>query len=619
VKSLLLALMFVVGYSGQLARSQTFDKLYTDSPQPTLVEPLQWLAVPKIAAKAKADAGASTATVLPSDFITTPQAWPFQSATPRTQLPTSASQDVWMRFTFLPTDTVNTWYLRIPRINPVQVTLFTLDVQGVWQPQAAGNTIAPAKWPLRTRAPTFELKTSTTAQQTHFIKFENSSVMAEHLQMLSAIEYATGAYGVGAMLGMLVGMFSLLAAGAMAAYGLSKNTVFLWLATFVVAMLINQLVLLGFAGWQLWPGSQQLNQNMPWATSFIALASGSWLLAKASYAQDTHPWAYRLLKITAILTLVLGVASAVDQEVVPRHVKNVWAGAMVVMGQGVLGFLTWRGNRFNGWLVLGALPIGLSALNRIAYNFGWLVHVEVAQMMGMLGAATGLMVFFSALVWRSRASLLSGRRTRALADYDAETGLLVAEKAKIRLPRLLMRGSRLRSGSGVLLLRWTDAPRYAGLVNTAQRSQILMQIGALMRSAARDIDSAIRLDEDHFLMLIEGPISRDALTAVTSQIMAAALRGADASHASGASNAVNLHIAIWQDHMSTTSASNVMALLKRRLNSMGQHTQRRVQFIDGTAGDDPAGSQQERDRRKQEVLDKIREIEGEPTQVDLIR
>lgn len=521
-----------------------------------------------------------------------------------------------MRFTLAPTETVNTWYLRIPRVNPIQVTLFTRDMQGVWQAQAAGNLIAPAKWPLRTRAPTFELKTSTSAQQTFFIKFENSSVMAEQPQMLSAIEYITGAYGVGAMLGMLAGMFTLLVAGAVVAFLLSRNAVFLSLATFVLAMLVSQLVLLGYAGWQLWPDSQYLNQNMPWATSFIALAAGAWLVAKASYAQDTHPWLYQMLKSCALITALLGIAVAIEPSLLTRGAKNLWAALIVVAGMGALGWLTWRGNRFNGWLLLGMMPIGLSALNRVMYNLGWLVHVEVAQMTGMLGAATGLMVLFLALIWRSRTSLLTGRRTQALADYDAQTGLLVADNAKTRLPRLLMRGSRLRSGSGVLLVRWTDAQRYASLVNSAQRSQILLEIGNLMRSAVRDIDSAIRLDDDHFLLLIEGPISRDALTAVTSKIMAAALRGTDPNHSGSASHAVNLHIAIWQEHGGTTSASNVMALLKRRLNSMGQHTQRRVQFIDSTAKDEPLASQRGRDRLKQEVLDKIKEIEGEPTEFD---
>lgn len=204
-ESVFLAVVFLAIHWGQLAGAQTFDGVYTDSPQPKLSEPLQWLVVLKPANKL--DAGAEA--VLPVVFITAPQTWPFQNATPRTQLPTSPTQNVWMRFTLAPTATVNTWFLRVPRVNPVKITLFSRAAEGAWQAQSAGNLVAPAQWPLRTRTPTFELKTSITQAQTYFICLENQSVMAELPQMLSAIEYITAAYGVGAMVGVLIGVFSL--------------------------------------------------------------------------------------------------------------------------------------------------------------------------------------------------------------------------------------------------------------------------------------------------------------------------------------------------------------------------------------------------------------------------
>ncbi len=134
-----------------------------------------------------------------------------------------------------------------------------------------------------------------------------------------------------------------------------------------------------------------------------------------------------------------------------------------------------------------------------------------------------------------------------------------------------------------------------------------------MRAATRDIDSLIRHDENHFLSLLEGPISRDAMAAAASQIMAAALRGTNPKQPAGASLAVNLHIAMWHETMGSTSANNVMALLNRRLNSMSDTTQRRVQFVDTTAGDLLPRSNNERRRQKQEVLDKIRKVEVEAT------
>lgn len=594
----------------QLASAQSFDTLYASSPQPRLAEPLQWLAVPKTDTIQSSQDQARWLQL----FSDSQNGWVFKDSTPRMPLPTGLTHDVWMRFALAPTTELQTWFLRIPKINPVRVTLFNRDAQGVWQAQSAGNLVAPAQWPLRTRTPTFELKTSTTEPRAFFIRFENQSAIAERPQVLSTVEYISGAYGVGAMLGLLVGASSLLTTLCLIAFSLSRKTVFLWLSAAVMVMLFNQLTLSGFASWQIWPQSQQLHQNMGWATSFLALGSGAWLMARASYAQDTHRWIYRLLGAVALLALMLAAATAFDVHVIPGSAKNVLAAAMVLLVVSAVGWLTLRGHRFNAYLLLGLAPIGLAALNRVAYNAGGLAHIEFAQLMGMIASMLGLLVFFSALVWRSRDALLLNRRAQALADYDAETGLLTFEKAKTRLPRLLLRGNRPNAGGGVILLRWVDASSHAGLVASSQRSQILRQIGDLMRMVGRDIDSLIRHDDDHFLMLIEGPISRDALSGMASQIMAASLRGAEPSKSGGEAPATNLHIAIWQETTGTTTANNVMALLMRRLNLMGKGTTRRVQFIDSAVSDHKGDSTNEQRRRKRDMLNKINAIESEPRQ-----
>ena len=141
---------------------------------------------------------------------------------------------------------------------------------------------------------------------------------------------------------------------------------------------------------------------MPWAFAFVVLANATWFVARASYAQDTHPWIYRLLGGIALVCLAAGTATAVDIQAVPRSVKNVTASAVVVVVTGAMVWLTLRGNRFNGWLLLGTVPIGFAALHRIAYNVGWLQHVELAQLMGMLSSALGLLMLLASLVWRSR-------------------------------------------------------------------------------------------------------------------------------------------------------------------------------------------------------------------------
>lgn len=597
---------------GQQAQAQAFDRLYADSPQPVLTAPLQWVAVPK-------PENPSAARASPAVFVNAPSAWAFADVKRGLELPTSATQDVWMRFTVAPTTAVDVWYLRMPRTSLSKISLYSQDPQGTWQVLSAGSYKAPAEWPLRSRMPTFELKTSTTQAQTYFLSFENRSALSERPQLLSTTEYVSGAYGVGAMIGVLAGIFTLLAALSLGAYVIARNTQFLWLCGFVVLLLFNQLTLLGFSGWQIWPNSQHFNQSMPWAVALATMASATWLVARASYAVDTHPALYRVLGGLALIGLLVSGATAIDIDLINRNVKNGWSAFIVTFVMGSLMWMVLRGNRLNGWLLVGLLPISLSALSRVAYNWGWLSHVEFAQLIAAFGSALGSLILLATLTWRSRSALLSGGRAQALADYDPETGLLLAHKAKTRLQRLLLRGSRSKLGSGVMMIRWVDADSYATLGTSAQRTQILRRIGDVLLRAARDIDSVVRHDESHFLILLEGPISRDALSATASQIMAASLRASDARLNAGAPLAVNLHIAMWQETLGTTSARNVMALLTRRLNMMRLTPQRRVQFIDSSVVTDLNNSRQTSGQRQKEVLDKIRKIEGESTQTDSLR
>ena len=597
---------------GQQAQAQAFDRLYDNSLQPVLAEPLQWVSVPKASNVNELNAS-------PAVFVNAPSAWAFADVKPDLQLPTSPTQNVWMRFTLAPTETVDVWYLRLPKVTLNKISLFTRDAQGAWQVQSAGQHFAPAAWPLRARVPTFELKTSTAQAQTYFLCFEHPTRITERPQLLSTMEYITGAYGVGAMMGVLGGMFSLIAALCIAAYSLARNSHFLWLCGFVVILLLNQLTLLGFTGWQLWPHSQHLNQVMPWAVALASLATATWFVARTSYASDTHPALYRLLGGFAIVSLVLAAATVIQVDLIDRDLRNAWSAFMVTFVVGSLGWLVLRGNRLNSMLLLGMIPIGLAALSRVAYNWGWLAQVEYTQLVAMIGTAVGLVILFCALAWRNRSALLLSGRAQALADYDVETGMLLGHRTKIRLPLLLLRGSRTKLGAGVMMIRWVDSEKYTTIGTGSQRSQILRKISELLRAAARDIDSVIRHDESHFLILLEGPITRDALAAAASQIMTASLRASDPKLKAGATSPINLHIALWQETLGTTSSANVMTLLNRRLNMMRQTPQRRIQFIDSSVVSDFSESKGSKTRRQKELLDKIKAVEGEPTQSNTLR
>ncbi|MEO6015738.1 MAG: 7TM-DISM domain-containing protein, partial [Polaromonas sp.] len=201
-------LMLLCAFSGA-GHAQVFDRLYKDSPRITLAQPLQWVAVPK-------DSIASPDALMAGDATTGPRR--FQPFTDDGALPTSSTQDVWATFSLPATEALQTWYIRVPGQAIFRVSLFSRNPQGGWRVQSAGEAIAPAAWALPTRVPSFELQTRGDGMQTYYLRFEHRRAITERPMLLSPIEYIDGASRVGVVIGLMWGMFSLLALLCVAAF-----------------------------------------------------------------------------------------------------------------------------------------------------------------------------------------------------------------------------------------------------------------------------------------------------------------------------------------------------------------------------------------------------------------
>lgn len=573
-------------------QAQEFDRLYANSAPLVLDQPLQWVAVP-------------TDSVNSPDELASGQAFNFQPYTAGMALPTSDRQDVWVRFSMPATESLQTWFIRIPRQTLIKGSLFSRDERGNWQGQHAGEAIAPEQWSLRTRVPSFDLRTYSEGPATYYLRFKHRSPVTERPMLLTPVEYIDGASRVGIVIGLMWGVFGLLAVLSLTALAVVRSGVFLWLGVFVLMLMITQLVLIGYGSWRVWPQSVHLNQVMGWVCTALTIASASWFFAKASYARESHPHIYGLLAAVTACSLLVACLMAFNRDLIPRSFRNLWVAAAIVSITASLLWMWLRGQSWNLFLLLGAAPIGLASLARLAYNIGWIAQVEWAQAASVLSATLGSLFIFLALAWRSRATFLATERAAALVTYDPVTGLMLPHVIDTRLPLMLLRASRFNAGCGVLMLRWLNpAPVKTGAANE-QRAATLSRIGNILRGVARDVDTIARHGENRFIMLVEAPISRTALAETSTRILAASMRS---STQPSSGPPIELHIAILHAASGSTM-QDVIKLLKHRLRQMPSGTRRRVQFVDAATdgaisdGEDPAGL------RKEDLLAKINAIE----------
>lgn len=588
MRACLLMLLWLVLQPGH---AQDFSRLSEDSVTITLSEPLRWVAVPK-------------GNVASPDALHAAGQGGFQPYTPTTVLPTSRDQEVWATFSLPPTESLQTWFIRLPGQPLFRASLFSPGPQGRWLQQVAGEAIAPAAWSLPTRVPSFELQTRQDRAQTYYLRFENNRPLTGRPMLLSPVEYVNGASRVGVVIGLMWGMFSVLAALCIASFVMARNRVFLWFGAVVVTLMFTQLVLIGYGSWRIWPGSAHLNQVMGWVSAALSVAAGAWFCGQAGYARSGHPVIYKLLLTVTAVSLLMAGLMAIRQDFIPRDMRNLWLGIATVTILGSLVWMSLRGQAWNLLLLLGTAPIGLAALARIAYNAGWFTNIEAAQAAGVLSAMLGLMWIFFVLAWRSRAALFSNHRIAALANYDPASGLMLPRVVENRMAQMLLRARRRRSECGVVLLRWLDQPPSPDELVDHKRSVALSRIGEILRRAVRDMDTVVRYEENLFLMLIEGPVNREAVSEVSTKILADCIRLSDKLDEP---NAFNLHLAIWHGTPERHTGQQIIDSLKTRLRRMSPGPRRYVQFVD-PAGE-PASQPPEETTRRVELVAKINAIE----------
>lgn len=593
--------------------AQTFDHLYQDSATLVLAQPLEWAAVAKesVSSPDAFSGFASSASSASFSSFAVPGSGRFQPYLSNTILPTSDQQEVWARFALPATSTLQTWFIRLPGQPLFKLSLYSRDAQGGWRIQSAGRALAPADWALRTRVPTFELQTRSDLAQTYYLRFENHRAVTQRPMLLTPIEYIDGASRVGVVIGLMWGMFSLLALLCLAAFYMARNRLFLWFGAVVVTLMLTQLILIGYGGWRVWPHSRHLNQVMGWVSSALTLAAAAWFCTRASYASSSHPRIHQLLVAMTAGSLVMAGLMALDVDFLSPGLRNLWQAFATLTIIASLVWMSLRGQAWNLLLLVGIAPIALAALTRLSYNAGWVLNIESAQAMGVLSAMVGLLWIFLVLAWRSRAALFSNQRSVALATYDPASGLMLPKVIEVRLPEMLGRAHRQKLECGVLMLQWLNQTARHDTSSARKHDTALSRMGEILRRAARDVDTVARQDDNQFMLLVPGPISRNALSEAATKILADCIR---ASQELDDPAAFSLHIAIWHDGPQHHTAQQVIEKLKTRLGDMSAGTRRQVQFVDSALEAETVVMPDS--HRREDLLAKINALESSHLALD---
>jgi two-component system, sensor histidine kinase LadS len=587
------------------ALAQELARLSDDSPALALATPLQWLAVAK------------GTVASPDAFQAADTAPGFAAYTPSTRLPTSLQNDVWLRFALPVTNAPEQWYLRIPHLSLERAVFYFQDSGNSWKSQSAGEKVAMAQWPVPSNRPTFAVHTRTDQTQTYYLKLEHETALMQRPELISANEYVEDSAHVGILVGLMFGLFCLLGVMGALAARTYRNLNFAWFAVMVFTLLLVQLVLIGYAGQRLWPHSPYLTHAMCWLSWLFFLAAATWFYAQASVSKEIFPKIHKTSIALTVVLLCVSVMYAVIPQDFPRAVLNALAGLTILWIAGSSGWMAWRSQQTWLWyLSAGMVPLALTLFTRIAYNLGWVRHIELAQFCSLLVGCVGMLVIYRALIARNREAQIIRERERASIDNDVATGLPLARTLNVRMPLMLARSERFDEPCGVLMVRWLDYANYIEPLTSSQRGAVLSHLGARLSKLCRPIDTVARLDDDHFVFMVEAPISRERLNALGTKILSVCMRP---GRPQVDNNIYNVHIAVWTSTKGIMATAQVLESLRTRLNHMGNGTSRRVQFVDGTPSSKPGDGNSEMPNitvssalNSADLIAKINAIEASP-------
>jgi two-component system, sensor histidine kinase LadS len=283
---------------------------------------------------------------------------------------------------------------------------------------------------------------------------------------------------------------------------------------------LTQATATGIAGLHLWPNWPGWNDASTYVLPTLALSTKLMFVSAAVSLPERSALLHRVVQAVALL----GLLTAVAEVWVPMQLRmSVLMFYMFVPQLLAFYVLLWawrRGDRFAPWLMLGFAPVVLAYGLIGARNMSWLPVGFLTVNAAQIAAAIELPILMVILMLRSQQRRENTRRIQGLDRMDPSTGLINGHVFAERLIRMIARSERLGQQSAVLLI---------DIINTEQterdfgRKELPLRVAERLLSTAREIDSAARLSERRFGMLVEGPFNSEDAASLGPRIVARCL------------------------------------------------------------------------------------------------
>ncbi len=432
---------------------------------------------------------------------------------------------MWVRFEAMATDDGQRWELELARSGTDRISLYYRQANGEWKAQHAGDRIAVRNWAFPDRYPVFSLDPRVNTPVTYFVRIEHARVpFSGSLQIHDHNTLRELRIHQQFLLGAYFGLALLLAATAVANALVFRDVSFAAYAIYISLLGLALAASLGVGGQFLWPGAVRWNGQAEFVLLPLAAVAGMLFVRHVVQPRRIGRWLDR----SALTLAALFLALMVWDTIAPSDgslLAVTTLGALTMLLVYAMLWPAWRtGDRWVRWIALGMLPILLAGALPVLRNFGLLSSGFLSQYGMAIAAAIEAPLLIYGLLQRSSQQHEAQARARALALTEPLTGLSNRHNFMLRLHESLVRAQRYEHRSALLLIALDNHTWFVEQHGREVADRALVITGSLLRSVARDVDAASRVDDSTLALLLEGPVREGQALAAATSIVAGGLR-----------------------------------------------------------------------------------------------
>lgn len=451
------------------------------------------------------------------------QPWRPRAAGDRVVLAGQAA--LWLRFDVLMRNTNAHWELELARSGTDAIALYYRDAQGQWQVQRAGDRLAVRDWANPDRYPVFSLDVRPGETVRYWVRVEHARVpfsgvfqLHDHNTLREQRihqQFALGAY---------FGMAMLLTVVALANMAVFRDAAFATYAVYISLLGLSMAASLGVGGQFLWPNLVRWNQEAEFILLPLMGLVGLMFVRQVAQPRRIGRTLDRLCLVLSAAWLIGVVWDQWQPSALSLQALSA-LGSLSMLTIAAMLSLAWRsGETWIRWFAVSMLPVLLASTLPVLRNFNLLSSGFVSQYGIVIAAAIEAPLLFYALLMRSRIQHETQARAHALERTEPLTGLTHRSHFLLHLHDSLVRAQRYGHHSALLLVHLHNHAEIAERHGREVADRALVVAASQLRSVARDVDTAARVDDDSFALLMEGPVKPDQVLQTATSLLAHGLR-----------------------------------------------------------------------------------------------